>query len=117
MSDRYTHTAVADPADDGGTDYWLTLADTLVEIAESLTKLAGKVPPATGVSFTIQPGPWNGGDAEKIRNVDTIARALLGHDGKARPVGKGVHHDASGTVGAVEVGVFRALAGKGGGAS
>lgn len=96
-------------------DSWLSLAEDLRVLAGRVEALAGKAQPATGVSFSIQPGPWNGSDDEKIRAVNAVARALLGIDGRERRIGAtGLHHDASGTVGEISVSVFRGLSRKAG---
>jgi hypothetical protein len=96
-------------------DPWVRLAVDLHQLAERVASLAGKAHPATSVSFTVQPGPWNGSDEEKIAAVNTVARTLLGVDGHEKRVGtKDLHHDASGVVGEISVGVFRGLSRKAG---
>lgn len=96
-------------------DSWVRLAVDLHQLADRVASLAGKAHPATSVTFTVQPGPWNGPDDEKIRAVDAVARALLGADGREKRVGgKDLHYDASGVVGEISVGVFRGLSRKAG---
>jgi hypothetical protein len=91
-------------------DSWTQLATDLRDLADRVESLAGKTQAATSVQFTVQPGPWHATDVEKAAAVDTVAQALIGIDGVERPVGgKNLHHDASGTLGEISVGVFRGL--------
>lgn len=94
-------------------DPWVRLAVDLHQLADRAATLAGSVHPATGVSFTVQPGPWAGSDEEKVAAVNAVAQALLGVDGREKRIGaKDLHHDASGVVGEISVGVFRGLSRK-----
>lgn len=84
------------------------IAATLREIADQLDTLpADMANTVVGYAgLAIQP-LHNAGNESKIAVIDAIAQALLGYPGRFQAISNGsFHHDASGHVGVVSIGVY-----------
>lgn len=82
------------------------MAAALREIADRLTGLELAVP-SGAVTIMIQPRDSDVADADKVRFVDAIAKALFGSSGAPHEMGSGRwHHDAHGYVGPVSLAVL-----------
>jgi hypothetical protein len=93
------------------TNYYYELARTLRGIADDIETLAvGDLRPLSGVSLLMQPD-GRLPDDDKVATIDAVAAAVIGEPGRLRKMTSGgYHHDAGGSRGPVNIGVFAGVA-------